>query len=36
VAALHEGESIEQWLSRAASAMYEAKHNGRNRCVSAE
>lgn len=36
VAALREGESIEQWLSRADSAMYEAKHQGRNRCVSAE
>ncbi len=36
VAALREGESIEQWLSRADRAMYEAKHNGRNRCVTAD
>ena len=35
VAALHEGESMEQWLSRADKALYEAKENGRNRCVAA-
>jgi diguanylate cyclase (GGDEF)-like protein len=31
VTALHPGESIEQWLSRADKALYEAKRNGRNR-----
>ncbi|WP_460877115.1 ligand-binding sensor domain-containing diguanylate cyclase [Rhodanobacter koreensis] len=35
VAALRPGESIEQWLSRADKALYEAKHEGRNRCVMA-
>ena len=35
VAALRPGESIEQWLSRADKALYEAKHEGRNRCVTA-
>jgi len=35
IAALHSGESIEQWLSRADKALYEAKHNGRNRCATA-
>ncbi|GGY20013.1 GGDEF domain-containing protein [Rhodanobacter panaciterrae] len=35
IAALHPGESIEQWLSRADKALYEAKHNGRNRCATA-
>ena len=35
VAALQSGESIEQWLSRADKALYEAKHDGRNRCVTA-
>ncbi|OOG56333.1 ligand-binding sensor domain-containing diguanylate cyclase [Rhodanobacter sp. C03] len=35
VAALRPGESIEQWLSRADKALYEAKHDGRNRCVMA-
>ena len=31
VTALRPGESIEQWLSRADKALYEAKRNGRNR-----
>lgn len=31
VTALRQGESIEQWLSRADKALYEAKRNGRNR-----
>jgi diguanylate cyclase (GGDEF)-like protein len=35
VAALQPDESIEQWLSRADKALYEAKHAGRNRCVTA-
>ena len=35
VAALQPNESIEQWLSRADKALYEAKHAGRNRCVTA-
>ena len=35
VAALHQGESIEQWLSRADKALYEAKRAGRNRCAVA-
>jgi diguanylate cyclase (GGDEF)-like protein len=35
VAALHPGESMEQWLSRADKALYDAKNNGRNRCVAA-
>ncbi len=35
IAALRPGESIEQWLSRADKALYEAKRNGRNRCVAA-
>ena len=35
VAALRPGESIEQWLSRADKALYEAKHEGRNRCITA-
>ena len=35
IAALHTGESIEQWLSRADKALYEAKNNGRNRCATA-
>ena len=29
------GESIEQWLSRADKALYEAKRAGRNRCAIA-
>ena len=36
VAALKRGESIEQWLSRADKALYEAKRLGRNRCVAAD
>lgn len=35
VAALREGESLEQWLSRADDALYLAKRNGRNRCAEA-
>ena len=35
VAALRAGESIEQWLSRADKALYEAKRAGRNRCAIA-
>ncbi|MDW2981596.1 diguanylate cyclase [Rhodanobacter sp. KK11] len=35
VAALRPGESIEQWLSRADKALYEAKRAGRNRCAVA-
>jgi diguanylate cyclase (GGDEF)-like protein len=35
IAALRPGESIEQWLSRADKALYEAKNNGRNRCATA-
>jgi diguanylate cyclase (GGDEF)-like protein len=35
VAALRPGESIEQWLSRADKALYEAKRGGRNRCAVA-
>ncbi|HWX66435.1 MAG TPA: diguanylate cyclase [Rhodanobacter sp.] len=35
VAAMCPDESIEQWLSRADKALYEAKRAGRNRCVIA-
>ncbi|MFA6231827.1 MAG: diguanylate cyclase [Rhodanobacter sp.] len=35
VAALRTGESLEQWLSRADGAMYEAKRSGRNGCAAA-
>ncbi len=35
VAALQAGESLEQWLSRADSAMYKAKRSGRNCCAAA-
>ncbi|EIM04107.1 diguanylate cyclase [Rhodanobacter denitrificans] len=35
IAALRPGESIEQWLSRADKALYEAKRAGRNRCAVA-
>ena len=35
LAALRPGESIEQWLSRADKALYQAKRDGRNRCTSA-
>lgn len=34
VATLHEGEDLEQWLSRADQYLYEAKRLGRNRVVS--
>ena len=36
IAALRPGDSIEQWLSRADKALYEAKRNGRNRCAVAD
>lgn len=36
VAAYHEGESLSQWLSRADTALYEAKHNGRNRTAASD
>lgn len=35
IAALRPDESIEQWLSRADKALYEAKRAGRNRCAIA-
>lgn len=35
VAAYRAGESLSQWLSRADSALYEAKRAGRNRCTEA-
>ncbi|MDQ6648482.1 MAG: diguanylate cyclase, partial [Pseudomonadota bacterium] len=35
VAALRANDSIEQWLSRADQALYEAKRSGRNRSVAA-
>lgn len=35
VAELRPGESIEQWLSRADRALYEAKRSGRNCCAVA-
>lgn len=35
VAELRAGESLEQWLSRADAAMYEAKRKGRNCCLAA-
>ena len=34
IAALRTGETIEQWLSRADKALYNAKHGGRNRCAA--
>jgi diguanylate cyclase len=36
VAQWQEGETLECWLDRADKAMYEAKQQGRNRCVQAE
>jgi diguanylate cyclase (GGDEF)-like protein len=36
IAQLRGDESIEQWLSRADKALYEAKDNGRNQCVLAD
>ncbi len=33
IAALRAGETMEQWLSRADKALYEAKRGGRNRCA---
>ncbi|WP_329740568.1 diguanylate cyclase [Dyella sp. A6] len=35
VAAYHSGESLEQWISRADHALYQAKHAGRNRSLAA-
>jgi len=35
VAAYRAGETLSQWLARADSALYEAKHAGRNQCVAA-
>lgn len=35
VAAYRTGETLSQWLSRADSALYEAKRAGRNRCAAA-
>jgi diguanylate cyclase (GGDEF)-like protein len=35
VATYRSAETLSQWLSRADSALYEAKHAGRNRCVKA-
>ncbi|RAP57797.1 ligand-binding sensor domain-containing diguanylate cyclase [Oleiagrimonas sp. MCCC 1A03011] len=35
VAALREGESLQQWISRADAALYAAKDSGRNRCKAA-
>ncbi|MBB6183126.1 diguanylate cyclase [Oleiagrimonas soli] len=35
VAALREGESLQQWISRADAALYAAKDAGRNRCEAA-
>ncbi len=36
LAMLHEGESLDALLARADEALYQAKHQGRNRVVSAE
>ncbi|HWU74908.1 MAG TPA: diguanylate cyclase [Rhodanobacter sp.] len=36
LADLRPGDSIEQWLSRADKALYEAKRSGRNRCAVAD
>ncbi len=35
VAAYRAGETLSQWLTRADSALYVAKHAGRNRCAEA-
>lgn len=35
IAQLHENESIEEWVKRADQALYDSKHNGRNKATLA-